>query len=375
MINEASAITVVMMSQGTFTPRAELRDHEWDNQRKDWRRPPLDRAVLKELTERSTANGLVRSVYFVSLLSAAAVVTVVVARTNVWLAILPLYAYYFLYGFWVALGHELQHRTVFAKSADWLNETVFYPVQTLMWNSPTYARVSHKLHHRYTMVRGHDPETDWPEVITTKWLRRHLLKLASRMLVIGAVIDLGRAVLRQVRRASGVQDWMMRDHCTADQCRAIRVESLAILIAHAAVVAVAILTRTWWLLIFVTIAWQIGSAFEQLWHNTKHLGLPRNVNDHRLNTRSVRVGWFIRSFFWGLDDHVEHHLYPAVPSRKLKELHTLLKPELREAEPMLLCWKEMFEISREKERDPGREFVPDLPPSRASDSPAGKQSS
>lgn len=364
-----------MMSQGTFTPRAELRDHEWDNQRKDWRRPPLDRAVLKELTERSTANGLVRSVYFVSLLSAAAVVTVVVARTNVWLAILPLYAYYFLYGFWVALGHELQHRTVFAKSADWLNETVFYPVQTLMWNSPTYARVSHKLHHRYTMVRGHDPETDWPEVITTKWLRRHLLKLASRMLVIGAVIDLGRAVLRQVRRASGVQDWMMRDHCTADQCRAIRVESLAILIAHAAVVAVAILTRTWWLLIFVTIAWQIGSAFEQLWHNTKHLGLPRNVNDHRLNTRSVRVGWFIRSFFWGLDDHVEHHLYPAVPSRKLKELHTLLKPELREAEPMLLCWKEMFEISREKERDPGREFVPDLPPSRASDSPAGKQSS
>jgi fatty acid desaturase len=355
------------MRNGTLTSRDDLHDFEWDNQRKDWRRPRLDRAVLKELTGRSTADGILRTLYFVLLLTAAAVVTVLVARVNLWLAIVPLYAYYFLYGFWVALGHELQHKTVFAKSADWLNEALFYVVQTLMWNSPTYARVSHKLHHRYTMIRGYDPETEFPEVITTKWLRAHLLRLIARILVVGAIVDLIRAVARQVRRVAGARDWMIRDHCTDQQRRAIRWESLAIVLAHAVVVAAAIITQIWWLLVFVTIAWQIGSAFEQLWHSTKHLGLPYNVNDHRLNTRSVKVGWFIRSFFWGLDDHVDHHLYPAVPSRNLKRLHGFLAPELRDAESVLFCWKEMFEIARAKDTDPGREFVADLSEADAGD--------
>ncbi len=30
----------------------------------------------------------------------------------------------------------------------------------LLWNSPRYARSSHMLHHRCTMVRGMDPECD-----------------------------------------------------------------------------------------------------------------------------------------------------------------------------------------------------------------------
>jgi fatty acid desaturase len=345
------------MPDERFAQRGELAEYEWDNQRKDWKRPKIDREILKELSERSTFNGLMRIAWFVFLLAASACAAVLVSRINLLLAIPVLYVYYFFYGFWVAIAHELQHTTVFAESADWLSESLFFLVQTLLWNSPTYARISHRLHHRYTMVRGVDPETDWPEVITTRWLRKFLANLALRILVVGAVVELFRSVKLQIERIAGRKDRMMRDHCSENDIAAIRLESLGILLIHCAVAAAAIVFGAWPLLAFVTLAWQIGSPMEVLWHATKHIGRPYNVNDHRLNTRSVRVSWFIKLIFWGLDDHVDHHLYPIVPSRNLPRLHRILEKDLPDPDNVFGCWAEMFEISREKDRDPKREFV------------------
>ena len=174
------------MGKLTFVAREELSDYEWDNQRKDWVRPHIQGETLKRLAERSTLNGLLRVGFFVALLAVSAVATVLVARVSLWLALPVLFVYYFFYGFWVAIAHELQHQTVFAKSANWLSEILFFFVQTLIWNSPRYSRISHKLHHRFTMVRGLDPETDWPEVITVKWMRSFLLNHILRILVVGA---------------------------------------------------------------------------------------------------------------------------------------------------------------------------------------------
>ena len=345
------------MSSARFAAREELAGSEWDNQRKDWKRPKVDRQVLKTLSKRSTVNGLLRVAWFVFLLAASAVAAVYVSRISLWLAIPVLYIYYFFYGFWVAIAHELQHKTVFAESADWLSEAFFFFVQTIIWNSPTYARISHRLHHRYTMVRGVDPETDWPEVITSQWLRRFLAYLVLRILVVGALIELVLSVKLQVERIAGRKDRMMRDHCSQADIAAIRRESLAILLIQAAAAVAAVSFHLWPLLAFFTLAWHIGSPIEILWHATKHIGRPYNVNDHRLNTRSIRVSWFIGTFFWGLDTHVDHHLYPVVPSRRLPELHRILEKDLPDADNVFGCWAEMFEISREKDHDPKREFL------------------
>jgi len=345
------------MSSARFATRDQLSGFEWDTVRKDWKRPPVDRQVLKELSKRSTLNGALRVAWFLFLLACPAVAAIFVSHINIWFTIPVLYVYYFFYGFWVAIAHELQHKTVFAESADWFSEIFFFVVQTVIWNSPTYARISHNLHHRYTMVRGVDPETNWPDVITTRWLRAFLIKLILRILLVGAVVELFLAIRTQVIRAAGVKDRMMREHCNDQQIRAIRIESLAIVLIHAAVAAVAIGFHAWIVLALVTIAWQIGSPIEILWHATKHIGRPYNVNDHRLNTRSIHVSWFIKTFFWGLDDHVDHHLYPVVPSRNLPKLHKILEEDLPAVDNIFGCWVEMFEISREKDQDPKREFV------------------
>ncbi|VGO21964.1 fatty acid desaturase [Pontiella sulfatireligans] len=215
-----------------FTPRDELSEFEWNPEGRNWKRMDVDKEVVKQLSERSTLNGLWRVGIFVSFLALTAAATFWVARHSLWLAIIPLYGYYFFYGFWVAIGHEQQHKMVFGKNVDWFAEPFFYLVQTLMWNSPTYARKSHQLHHRYTMVRGIDPETDWPEVFDTKFVRGPIVHCIQSLLVFGAIKTLFNDVLIQVRRIAGKKDRMMRDHCSDREIAAIRRESAGILLFH-----------------------------------------------------------------------------------------------------------------------------------------------
>lgn len=349
------------MDKLEFIPRGELSEFEWNPEGRNWKRLGIDKDVIKQLSERSTWNGLWRVGLFISFLAATAAATLWAAKQSPWLAIIPLCGYYFFYGFWVAIGHELQHSTVFAKNFDWFGEPFFYLVQALMWNSPTYARKSHQLHHRYTMVRGIDPETDWPEVFDVRFVRSILMNVLYSLLVFGAVKSLFLDVATQVRRALGHKDRMMRDHCSDRENAAIRRESLGILLFHLAVVAVAVTFRHWELIAFITIAWQIGSPIEGLWHNTEHITRLYNVNDQRLCTRSVKVGPLVHWIYWGLDDHIDHHIYPLVPSRNLPKLHTLLQSDLPEPLGMVACWKEMFAIAREKDLRPDHEFVPYKP--------------
>lgn len=341
-----------------FAPRTELAEFEWDNAEAKWNRPKLDPQVLRELAQRSTINGLWRVSLFLVFLLASAAAAIYASRYSIWLALPLIYVYYFFYGFWVAIAHELQHKMVFAKSADWFSEGLYFVVQTLIWNSPRYARISHKLHHRYTMVQGVDPETDWPEIITSKWLRRYLGGLILNILVLGAIVQLFREVGRQVSRVIGIKDRMMRDHCSDADIRAIRIESLAILLSHAGVVALSLWFRRWEPIVFVTIAWQIGNAIEFLWHQTEHIGRMYNVNDQRLCTRSIKVSPFIKLIYWGLDDHVDHHIFPGVPSRNLQKLHEILKEDLPEPRNAIDCWREMFAIAKEKDKHPMHEYVP-----------------
>ena len=345
------------MKEFIFAPRSSLTDYEWDDVKKEWKRPEIDRNVLKQLSERSTLNGLVRVGIFLFFILTSALATVAVSRYSLLLAIPVLYVYFFFYGFWAAVAHELQHKIMFAKSFDWFSEILFFVVEMLAWNSSRYARISHRLHHRYTMVHGVDADAPWPAVFTSKWLRLYLLNIILRILVVGAVVQLFRDIWTQITRIAGKKTAMMRDHCSEKDITAIRIESLAILLIHLAIAGCAIWFRRWELLIFITLAWQIGSSFELLWHSTQHICRPYNVNDHRINTRSVRVGPLVKLIYWGLNNHIDHHLFPAVPSRNLPKLHSIIREQIPEAKSLIGCWKEMFATAKEKDSNPDHEYV------------------
>ena len=342
-----------------FTDRQELSACEWKAQTEDWRRPALDRDLLKRLSERSNAKGLLRTGIYVALLVGSGLAAAWVGnRFSWWWSIPFFYLYFFFFGFIVTLAHELQHKILFAKSLDWLNEVLFYIVQILMWNGPTYARLSHRLHHRYTMVRGEDPETDWPAVITSKWLRQFLLKQVFRLLLVYAVIDMIRAAASLIKQVTGKLNPIMDKRCSAKNRQAIRIDALIILLVHLAVLILTIVLQKWELIFFITLPWHIGVGMEILWHNTEHIGRLYNVNDQRLATRSIRVGPFIRMIYGGLDDHVDHHEFPIVPSYNLPSLHQALKENLAAPRTVFGCWAEMIAIAREKDSNPDHEYVP-----------------
>ena len=124
------------------------------------------------------------------------------------------------------------------------------------------------------MIEGMDPETDWPETITSDWLRKFLRARILSILAFGAVREFALATKKQLWRAIGKRDWMMRDPCSPRDNLVIRIQSAANFLIHVAVVVIAVLFRRRELLALVTIAWQIGSPVEAIWHATKHLSRP-----------------------------------------------------------------------------------------------------
>ena len=343
----------------SFTNRNKLSAYEWDPVKKDWRRPAIERNVLKGLSERSSKYNAVRiSVHFLILLACAGAAIYLFYENRWILSALFAFIYYFFFGFIVAPAHELQHKIVFSREYDRQSEIIFYILQFLMLNSPTYARVSHRLHHRYTMVRDEDPETDWPVVIDRKWLWGFILKQLMRLLLIGALIELFIALIGQISRMSGRLGPVMSKHTTEIELQSIKKESFLILTLHIIIAVVAILLQWWWLLAFITIAWHIGVAMEGMWHITEHVCRSYNVNDHRLCTRSIKVSRFIKYFYWGLDDHVDHHYFPAVPSYNLPKLHSILSKDLAKPANIIGCWAEMFAIAKEKEVCASNEYLP-----------------
>lgn len=343
--------------QLTFTPRKAMAEYEWDFQKKAWNRPPLDVERLKELSRPDNARSFARLALFLGLLAATAAAAVHAQKFSFWHALPFLYAYWFVFGFWGALAHELQHKIVFTKSLDRFSEVLFFIAQTAIWLSPTCSRATHRIHHRYTMVKSIDHETREHEHLTPRSVRRFLGSFILRMLVVGAIPAMIKDGRLLVRRAAGRRDQILDDHCTAEEVRRIRLESAAILLIHAAAVLAAVWFRNWNPVLLLVLGWPIGGGFENLWHQTQHAGRSYDVNDQRLATRSVQVGPLVKWLYWGLDDHIEHHLFPAVPSANLPRLHALLKEYIPPRRGLIGCWQEIFAIARERAVRPDSEYV------------------
>jgi fatty acid desaturase len=98
---------------------------------------------------------------------------------------------------------------------------------------------------------------------------------------------------------------------------------------------------------------RVGLSIVSFWFLTEHIGMMYNSNDQRLCTRGVKVSRIVKFFYGGLDEHVEHHLYPAVPSRNLTKLRESIDWKIPERHTVLACWREILAIARHYEERPG----------------------
>jgi fatty acid desaturase len=88
---------------------------------------------------------------------------------------------------------------------------------------------------------------------------------------------------------------------------------------------------------------------------TQHAGLGENVLDHRLNTRTVHMNRLNRFLHCNMNYHVEHHMFPMIPSHRLAELHEEVKKDCAEPYPSLwAAYKEIIPAVLKQLTDPLR---------------------
>lgn len=341
----------------TFVPRTELEDREWDDEARLWDRPKIDRETLQGLNQRSTSEGMVRLIVHAALIVASAWLTVLAWRYSIPLAVVPFLFYAFLVGFLNGIEHEMRHAIVFSRRLDGFSDTVYFLIHLLWKVGSRNQRVSHRIHHRYTMVRGVDPETAFPELITSRWVWKVLLGLIATVLALG-IPSFFKSLWDLFQRSRGRLDSKIKAHCDAGDLKFIRWESAVILVINVAAFAGLVWWQRWDLLLLLMLGPQVGQTIASFWWLTEHIGMMYNSNDQRLCTRGVKVTRFVKFLYGGLDEHVEHHLFPAVPSRNLTRLREALDYTIPDRQNVVRCWQEMLAIARHKEKQPGDEFVP-----------------
>jgi fatty acid desaturase len=341
----------------TFVPRAELQDRQWDDQSGLWDRPRIGRETLQELNRRSTAEGMLRLIVHTVLILAAAWLTVLAWRYSIPLAAAPFLFYAFLAGFLNGIEHEMRHLIVFSRRLDRFSDAVYFLIHLFWKVGSRNQRVSHRIHHRYTMVTGVDPETAFPEAITRRWVWKVLLGVLVTVVTLG-IPSFFKALWDLFQRSRGRLDPRIKAHCDAADLEFIRRESVVILVINVLAFAGLVWVQRWDLLLLLVLGPQVGQAIASFWWLTEHIGMMFNSNDQRLCTRGVKVTRFVKFLYGGLDEHVEHHLFPAVPSRNLARLREAMDYPIPERRNVITCWREILAIAGHKEQQPGDEFVP-----------------
>lgn len=284
----------------------------------------IDIEELRRISHRSSWRGLTHVA-----LEWLAIVGAALLCERFWHPGLYVATVLFLAGRQHALGilmHEGAHFLISPRRAlnDWVSDVFLaWPVTLSM---STY-RAHHGEHHRHT-----NTEQD-PDCVTTRKLNpREWNFPTSRGVLAWAFVKdlLGISIFRAVLVARELMLEKAESKAPAPGWNARLVVRLAY---YAAILGASVYFGFWkaillyWVVPFVT-AFQLILRVRAL---AEHFGTP---NDHELNiSRSTIASGWERIFMpHNINLHLEHHLYPSVPSYRLPELHRALlaKPAFRQ---------------------------------------------
>ena len=111
--------------------------------------------------------------------------------------------------------------------------------------------------------------------------------------------------------------------------------------------------QSWLPVLFIVLPNFYGKTLVMLMGLTQHAGLQEDVKDHRLTTRTVYLNPVFSFLYWHMEYHVEHHMFPQVPSHNLKKLHALIKDQMPPARKGLWgAYKEIIPALVKQAKDP-----------------------
>ena len=283
-----------------------------------WYRSPIDRDVLAALMERNDLRGWFQTLAHLGLFFTTGAVAygvfLSIAWSNWYWAVPLLVVALFVHG---TIGpfmgliaiHELQHRTVF--KARWLNEFFekFYAFWS--WSDYIWYQQSHAIHHQATCHAAHDGEVRLPIKFT---LRRWRVLLS----LFGWNPKVTWSRLKLVwHHANGrtFGDWYnyVLPESNEPLRRRHRNWARFLLIGHATLAGIFIATGHPFLIVVYSFGTFYCGWLGFLCGVPQHYGLNSDIPDFRQNTRTFTCSWLPAFYYWNMQYHLEHHMYPAVP--------------------------------------------------------------
>lgn len=267
----------------------------------------IDRKTLKRYTDRrSDTSGLFfLARHFLVLFATGALV---VLSIGTWWILPAMVLHGIVMAFLFAPVHECSHATAFRTR--WLNEGVYWLLCLIYLVPPRMFRLLHLGHHRYTQIRGSDPEMVLPRNSTVRdylhyvsaipfWIRGAQWFLAVPF---GKVSDKHRrfvpeSAIPKVER----EGWIVWG-------------------VYGSIAAAAVAAGSWMPLWLWILPRFLGEPFMRWLRIAEHAECEESA-DLTVNTRTTRAPGWLHALFWNMSYHAEHHLCPAVPFHVLPELH------------------------------------------------------
>ena len=321
----------------------------------DWHRTKLPKELLTKLNERSDWRGWLQTGGFLMVVLITGLSSVYFWKMESWgLFGLCLFLHGTVTSFCINAVHELVHGTVF--KTKWLNTFFANLFGFIGIINPHMFWYSHTEHHKYTL---HPP--DDLEVVVPIY---HSIGEYFRSFLINFYFYREFADMFRYCFGKFKGDWepiIVPDHAEGRKSKVVNWSRGAVL-GHLVIVVISIWSGWWIIPVLTTMSGAYGAWLFCLCNCAQHAGLTENIDDFRLNCRTIYINPITRFLYWNMNWHIEHHMYAAVPCYHLKKLHYAIKHELPNCPKGLIeTWVEIAYIQYRRTRNDDYRFIAELP--------------
>ena len=318
-----------------------------------WHRCTVNKVEFKKLCEKSDWAGFKHILIYFGVLFFTGYLAYVTWGT--WWSLGFFLIYGNIYACSDSIWHETGHKTAF-KSKFWNN--FFYQIASYMDNfEPIRWRWSHFKHHSHTAF---DDPYDFEIVIKKP---TDLFSFFSHFIPFAPMLIFYKTLqFETIKHAVGLTTPVM-EQCIPkkerSKCRNFARIHLGIWLIT---ITISVIYQTWLPVLFVVLPGFYGKTLIALFGLMQHAGLHENIKDHRLSTRTVYLNPIFSFLYWHMEYHIEHHMFPTVPSHNLPKLHNLIKNQMPKAKNGLWsAYKEIIPAIFKQAKNPNYKIQLSIP--------------
>ena len=309
-----------------------------------WYKCTVDKAEFKKLCEKSDWQGFKHMIiYFTALFLSG---YLAYATWGTWWCVLFFFIYGNIWGCSDAIWHETGHRTAF-KSKFW--NDFFYFIAGFMDNfEPIRWRHSHHHHHTHTIFNDpYDFEILVKKPVDLIWFSLLYVPFAGILYIHKSLH------WETIQHAFGKTTEVMRICIPEKERNKCRWSARSHVFVWVATIVVSLYFQSWLPLLFIVLPNFYGKTLVTIFGATQHAGLKEDVKDHRHSTRSVLLNPVFSFLYWQMEYHIEHHMFPTVPSYNLPKLHEMIKDQMPPIRKGLYgAYKEIIPALIKQSKDP-----------------------